>query len=184
MAGGGDIAGLVGRRGRESGAAGLQLTLLAVRLGGAIEEAAGELEAGEEPEAGEVAQGVGAADVQEGVEFLGEAAGGGPGDEGAGGGAEGAVGGEADAADEPQSVLVKAGGLAEGVVAPGMGVAGEERQFGELANDGAARGVAEGGGKFRHGGDGAVPQEVSERVGGVENGAHEGSITAGRVTET
>ncbi len=154
------------------GAAGQDLSLAPLGLGRAVEEAAVELLAGETVAMHEVAQGIAARDMQEGFQFGDEVAGVGGAHQRFGCGAQRAMGGEADALEGPQAVLVEARGRGQGVIATGVGIAGEVGDEGELAHDGAAGGGAEGGHELRHGGDGFAFQQVDEGAEGVERGTH------------
>ena len=171
-----------GQRGQRRGAcrldpAGGDLALATGRVGRAVERAALHAGTGDVAVAGEPGEGVDGADAEQCIEFgRAEAAGGGV-DQGAGGGAQGAAGGEADAVVGPQAGGVEAGALAEGVEAPAVGVAGEVAELLELAEDRAGGRLAERGGEVGQGGDDVAAQEVGERVGGEDRGAHEAIMT-------
>ena len=84
--------------------------------------------------------------------------------------------GKADALVPPQAGLVKTGNPGQGVVGPGVGVAGEVAQRLEAPVDTGARGVSQDLRECGQGGD-AVFFEEGVQLGGVGFGWHEGLVT-------
>ncbi len=151
---------------------GPRLALCARSLGSEVEEAVAELDAGQAMVAGELAQGIGRGDAEEGIEFLDKESASGIANEVLGGGEQGAARGEADAAQGPQAALVEAGHSVEGVEAPAMGIAGDVRHFAQLADDGAPIGGTEGGEHLGHGCDALSAQQTDQGLGMELNGSH------------
>ena len=174
------------REGLRAGSGGVtcaRLPLGVRALGSEVKEAVAEFDTRQASLAGELAQGIGGSDAEEGIEFLHQESGRGFPYEVLGGGEQRAAGGEADAAEGPQAESVKAGRFRERVEAAAMGIAGDVRDCPQLAHDGAATGGTEGGEHLRHASDGLPAQEFNEGVGMELNGSHEGSATIRIVTE-
>ena len=125
---------------------GAQLVGLLRGVGRTVEELAGELVPRQPPVAGELAQRVLGADVEQVVQLVDEVPGLGVLDERLGRCDEGAGAGEADAGEGPEAALVEIGEFVEGVVAAAMGVAGAGVEVLELAERGAP---ADAGGRAR-----------------------------------
>ena len=146
--------------------------------GAQVEELAGELVPGQPPVAGELAQRVLGADVEQVVQLVDEVSGLGVLDERLGGCDEGAGAGEADAGERPEAALVEIGEFVEGVVAAAMGVAGAGVEVLELAERGApADAGAERDQYVGQRGDGLHSEQGEDGVGGELGWSHSGTIT-------
>ena len=141
-------------------------------LGGCVPVVPGALFAGHVAAAGELAEGLAGAHLEQGVEFLDAVAGGGVLDEGGEGLEEVAVGGEAHAAEGPQAVGIEVGAASEDVEAAVVGVAGVMGQLVQQPHGGALGRRAEGLHELGKGGDGLALQQVGEGVGGVLGSPH------------
>ena len=93
-------------------------------------------------------------------------------DECLGGGQQRAEAREPDVCLRPQSLVVKAGDFAQGIVSAAMGVAGEVVQRFEFAEDGDIDRGAEGLLEFVEGGDLAAQQQRAQFIGAEREGPH------------
>ena len=156
---------------------GAQLLGLLRGVGRTVEELAGELVPRQPPVAGELAQRVLGADVEQVVQLVDEVSGLGVLDERLGRCDEGAGAGEADAGERPEAALVEIGEFVEGVVAAAMGVAGASVEVLELAERGApADAGAERDQYVGQRGDGLLSEQGDDGVGGELGWSHSGTI--------
>jgi hypothetical protein len=117
-------------------------------------------------------QGILHLDMQQRSQFIGEVSARGTMNESFRGGQQGAEAREPGVCMRPQSVIVKAGDIAQGIVAAAMGIAGEVIERPEFAEDGDIHRGAESLFQFVQGGDLVAQQKHAQSIGAEREGAH------------